>query len=333
MTTIPQGYEAFLHEMKDRINHARIRASVSVNRELVLLYWRIGRDILARQEEEGWGAKIIGRLAQDLQRAFPDMKGFSERNLKYMRGFAEAYPEEAIVQEVLAQISWYQNIGLMEKLRDQQERLWYARKSIENGWSRNVLVHQIELDLYHRQGRAITNFDQTLPPPQSDMANELIKDPYTFDFLAMGDELAERGIEKELVDHVKEFLMELGKGFAFVGSQYPLEVGDQDFWLDLLFYHLHLRCFVVIDLKVEKFKPEFAGKMNFYLSAVDDLLRHPTDHPSIGLILCKDRNRVIVEYSLRDTAKPLAVATYHRLPADYREALPTPEELEAEFGE
>ncbi|MCA9433042.1 MAG: DUF1016 family protein, partial [Candidatus Omnitrophica bacterium] len=216
MTTIPQGYEAFLHEMKDRINHARIRASVSVNRELVLLYWRIGRDILARQEEEGWGAKIIGRLAQDLQRAFPDMKGFSERNLKYMRGFAEAYPEEAIVQEVLAQISWYQNIGLMEKLRDQQERLWYARKSIENGWSRNVLVHQIELDLYHRQGRAITNFDQTLPPPQSDMANELIKDPYTFDFLAMGDELAERGIEKELVDHVKEFLMELGKGFAFV---------------------------------------------------------------------------------------------------------------------
>jgi predicted nuclease of restriction endonuclease-like (RecB) superfamily len=329
---IAKGYDEFLHALKERIRLAQIRASISVNRELVLLYWRIGKDILARQEQEGWGAKVIDRLAEDLQREFPGIKGFSSRNLKYMRGFAGAYPDDEFVQHVVAQLPWGHNVRLLDYVKDPNQRAWYAQQSIEHGWSRNVLVHQIESDLYHRQGQAITNFEQTLPAPQSDLARELLKDPYTFDFLGMGAEIAERDLERTLLGHLKDFLVELGKGFAFVGSQYPLEVAGQDYRLDLLFYHLRLRCFVVIDLKVEEFKPEFAGKMNFYLSAVDDLLRQPADHPSIGLILCKERNRIIVEYALRDSAKPLAVAAYNLLPADYQAALPSPEELEAELG-
>lgn len=331
---LPDRYPELLDELKDHIQRARVKASLSVNRELILLYWEIGRRTLDHQAEEGWGAKVIDRLAADLQLAFPNTQGFSARNLKYMRAFAEAYPDREIVQQAVAQIPWGHNRVLLDKVKDPTQRLWYAQQTLEHGWSRAVLVHQINSDLFGRQGQALTNFEQTLPAPQSDLAGQLLKDPYSFDFLGLGPEMAERELERKLLDHLKDFLIELGKGFAFVDSQYPLDVGDQDYYLDLLFYHLHLRCFVVIDLKVEAFKPEFAGKMNFYLSAVDDRLRHEQDNPTIGLLLCKDRNQVIVEYALRELTRPVGVATYQlteELPQDLQADLPTPEQLEAEL--
>lgn len=251
-----------------------------------------------------------------------------------MRALAEAYPTESFVQEVLAQITWYPNITLLDKIKNPEEREFYVRKTIEHGWSRNVLVHQIESDLYHRQGKAIANFDRTLPAPQSELAQQILKDPYNFDFLSISEKVQERELEQALIQHLREFLLELGVGFAFVGSQYHLEVGCEDFYIDLLFYHLHLRCYVVIELKVCEFQPEFAGKMNFYLSAIDDLLRHEGDRPSIGLILCKTRNRIIVEYALRDTLKPMGVAAYlitASLPEHLKGSLPTVEELEREM--
>jgi predicted nuclease of restriction endonuclease-like (RecB) superfamily len=237
-------------------------------------------------------------LAQDLRRDFPDMTGLSSRNLKYMRAFAEAYRDREIVQQLVARLPWGHNIKLVEAIKDEDERLWYARQAIEHGWSRNVLAHQIDTGLFRRQGKALTNFARTLPAPQSDLAQELVKDPYSFDFLALGTEISERELENGLIDHLRALVLELGKGFAFVGSQYHLEVGGQDYYLDLLFYHLRLRCFVIIELKIEDFKPEFAGKMNFYLSAVDAQLRHADDAPSIGIILCKGKNEVVVEYAL-----------------------------------
>ena len=331
---LPAHYQDLLHEIKGRIQQARVKAALSVNRELILLYWEIGHRILESQAQEGWGAKVIDRLASDLQKAFPSAQGFSARNLKYMRTFAETYPDLKFVQQAAAQIPWFHNCVLLDKVKDVTQRLWYIQQTLEHGWSRAVLVHQIESDLFSRQGRAITNFEQTLPAPQSDLAGQLLKDPYAFDFLSIGPDIAERVLEKKLIDHLKEFLLELGKGFAFVGSQYHLEVGGQDYYLDLIFYHLHLRCFVVIDLKVESFKPEFAGKMNFYLSAVDDQLRHEADNPAIGLLLCKDRNQIIVEYALRGLTRPVGVATYQlmkSLPRDLEDDLPTPEQLEAEL--
>lgn len=260
---IPEDYQKFLRELKQRIQQAQLRAVLSVNRELVLLYWQIGRDILARQGQAGWGAKIIDQLSKDLHQDFPDMAGFSPRNLKYMRAFAEAWPEEAIVQEALAQITWYHNITLLEKLKSQEERLWYAQQTVQNGWSRNVLVMQIETGLYRRQGKAQTNFAATLPAPQSDLAQQLLKDPYNFDFLTLSTEAHEKDLEGGLLEHIRKFLLELGVGFSFVGSQYPSEVGGEDFKIDLLFYHLKLRCFVVIDLKMGAFKPAYAGQLNF----------------------------------------------------------------------
>jgi predicted nuclease of restriction endonuclease-like (RecB) superfamily len=332
---LPAGYAELLESLKGRIREAQVRAALSVNRELVLLYWHIGREILHRQQREGWGAKVIDRLALDLRREFPEVKGFSPRNLKYMRAFAEAWPDEQIVQEALAQITWYHNITLLEKVKDPTERLWYVQQTFEHGWSRNVLMHQIESKLYERHGRAITNFERTLPAPQSDLAQSLIKDPYVFDFLTLGPKAQERDLERALLNHLRDFLLELGKGFAFVGSQYRLEVGGEEFSIDLLFYQLRLRAFVVIDLKIGEFKPEYAGKMNFYLSAVDDLLRHPEDRPSIGLILCKSQNQLVAEYALRDLSKPMGVATYRltkALPTDLQESLPSIEELKKELG-
>ena len=263
------------------------------------MYWRIGRQILTQQHEEGWGSKVIDRLSLDLMREFPEMKGLSSRNLKYMRAFYEAYSEETIVQQLAAQIPWFHNCVLLDKVKRPEERVWYIRQNISHGWSRSVLIHQIESGLYERQGRALVNFDRTLPAPQSELARQILKDPYNFDFLTLGKEAQERDLEEALLSHLREFLLELGVGFAFVGSQYHLEVGDQDFYIDLLFYHLNLRCYVVIDLKISEFQPEFAGKMNFYLSAVDELLRHAEDGPSIGIVLCKEKNRVIVEYALK----------------------------------
>jgi predicted nuclease of restriction endonuclease-like (RecB) superfamily len=338
LTTTPKqltGYDDFLRDLKDRIRTAQVRAALSVNRELVLLYWQIGRDILQRQQQQGWGAKVIDRLSADLRQAFPEMKGFSPRNLKYMRTFAEAWPDEEFVQQAAAQIPWFHNCVVLDKLSDYQERKWYVHKTIENGWSRNILALQIETRLYHRQGKAITNFARTLPPLQSDLTQQLLKDPYNFDFLTLGDEAHERDLERGLLNHVKDFLLELGKGFAFVGSQYRLDVGGQEFFLDLLFYQLQLRCFLVLDLKWCGFKPADLGQMNFYLSAVDDLLRHEGDQPSIGLILCKTKNKIVAEYALRDTNKPIGISEFRLteiLPEELQSSLPTIEELEARLS-
>ena len=332
--SIPADYDRFLKELKYRIRAAQVRAALSINRELIVLYWSIGHDILIRQKNEGWGTKIIDRLSEDLTKAFPDMRGFRARNLKYMRAFAEAYPDKEFVQQVVAQLPWGHQVRILDALKDAKQREWYIRQAIQNGWSRNVLVHQIEGKLFDRQGHALTNFDRTLPAPQSELAQQLIKDPYNFDFLTLGPEVLERDLERSLIEHVRDFILELGKGFAFVGSQYHLEIGGQDYFLDLLFYHLRLRCYVAIDLKIEEFKPEFAGKMNFYLSAMDDVLRQSNDQPSLGLILCKERNRLIVEYALRDMSKPMGVAAYRltqALPERLKSELPTSEDLAAEL--
>jgi predicted nuclease of restriction endonuclease-like (RecB) superfamily len=333
---IPEGYDEFLRGLKERIRTAQVRAALAVNRELVLLYWRIGQDILERQRQSGWGSKVIDRLAADLRSAFPEMSGFSPRNLKYMRAFAEAWPDEDFVQQVAAQLPWFHNCTILDKLKNLAERIWYAQQTIENGWSRNILIHQIESNLFHRKGKAITNFDRTLPAPQSELAQQIIKDPYNFDFLSLGSEAKERDLERGLIAQLQKFLLELGVGFAFVGSQYPLEVDGEDFFIDLLFYHLKLRCFVVIDLKMDQFRPEYAGKMNFYLSAVDDLLKHSSDQPSLGIILCKTKKKMVVEYALRDTSKPLGVAESRitaALPERLKGNLPSIEDLEAELSE
>lgn len=333
--SLPDTYPALLQELKQRIRESQLRASVSVNRELVLLYWRIGRDVLVRQERERWGAKVIDRLATDLKKAFPEMRGFSSRNLKYMRAFAAAWPDEVFVQQVAAQIPWFHNCVLLDKLERQEDRVWYVNATVQHGWSRNVLVHQIETGLHKRSGAALTNFQNTLPAPQSDLAQEITKDPYTFDFLILAEDARERELEQGLLAHLKNFLLELGVGFAFVGSQYRLGVGSREFFLDLLFYHLKLRCFVVIDLKAKTFEPEFAGKMNFYLAAVDDLLRHADDQPSIGLIICKTKDQVVAEYALRNSTTPIGISEYslaEALPATMKGSLPTSEELEEELG-
>jgi len=302
------GYAELLASLKERVATARVRASLSVNRELVLLYWGIGRDILERQRAQGWGSAVVERLGSDMRIAFPEMKGLSGRNLKYMRAFAEAWPDLPIVQQLVAQLPWGHCVRLLDAKLGGNEQLWYVRAAIEHGWSRAVMLHQIDSGLYHRQGSAPTNFARTLPAPLSDLAQQIVKDPYSFEFLDIAAEVHERDLERALTERIRQTVLELGKGFAFVGSQYHLLVGGEDFYIDMLFYHLRLRCFVVIEPKTVDFKPEFAGKMNFYLSAVDDLLRHPADAPSIGIILCRGRNATVLEYSLRDTAKPMGVA-------------------------
>ena len=265
------------------------------------------------------------------------MQGFSPRNLKYMRAFAAAYRDEAFVQEVLAQITWYHNITLLDKVKGSIEREWYISETIKNGWSRNILVLQIKSDLYRRQGKAVSNFRKTLPPPQSDLAHQVLKDPYVFDFLTLDKETHERALEKELVNHITKFLLELGAGFAFVGKQFHLEISGQDFYIDLLFYHTRLHCYVVVELKVGEFKPEYAGQINFYLSALDDLVKAPEDNPSIGIILCATKDRILAEYALRDMRKPIGVAEWktkltRSLPAKLKKDLPTIEEIEAELA-
>ena len=326
----PSGYEIFFSDLKKRIRTAQIKAAQAINTEVTLLYWEIGCDILQRQKEEGWGSKVIKRLSSDLKREFPEMKGFSSRNLLYMRKLAEAYPEREIVQRVAAQIPWRHNQALLDKLEVQEERLWYAQQSLENGWSRDILIMQVESGLYQRQGKAITNFADTLPKPQSDLARQLIKSPYNFDFLSLGKDAQERDLENALVDHIREFLLELGIGFAFLGSQYHLTVDGDDYYLDLLFYHVQLRCYVVIDLKVTDFRPEYFGKMNFYVSAVDDMLRHPDDNPTIGIVLCRSNKKTTAEYALRNVSTPIAVSS-HQWPEQLQSNLPSPEQLEMEL--
>jgi predicted nuclease of restriction endonuclease-like (RecB) superfamily len=321
LTTPPADYADWLAELKTRIHTAQQRATLAVNRELVLLYWQIGRDILARQTEQGWGTKVIERLAEDLRLSFPDMKGFSPRNLKYMRAFADAWPDAEIVQQAVAQLPWGHNLVLLNRLKDPEQRLAYARSAISHGWSRNVLNIHIETRLLERQGATLTNFELTLPKPQSDLARESLKDPYRLDFLGLGREAGEREIENALVTHVTEFLLELGAGFAFVGRQVLLDVGGDEFFIDLLFYHLKLRCYVVIELKGGKFKPEHLGQLSFYLAAVDTQIKHPQDAPTIGLLLCKSKNKVVAEYQLLDS-----------LPAELQTSLPSIEQIERELA-
>ncbi len=330
---LPASYGDWLADLKAQIRQARLRASLAVNAELISLYWRIGRDILERQQTAGWGGKVVDRLAVDLRAEFPDMRGLSRANLLYMRAFAEAWPDREIVQRVVGQLPWGQNIELLSKLKDPTARLWYAEATVEHGWSRPVLAAQIETRLRERQGQALTNFSTALPPADSDLAQQILKDPYHFEFLSLAADAKERDLERGLVTQVKDVLLEMGKGFAFIGSQHHLEVGGQDFYVDLLFYHRRLRCLVAVDLKVGAFKPEHAGKMNFYLAALDDIERLPGDAPSIGLILCRERNRVVVEYALCTVSAPIGVAEHKvlvadSLPVQLAQALPTAEEIE-----
>ena len=332
----PSGYPDWLAELKTRIHHAQQRAVQAVNRELVQLYWQIGRDILERQGREGWGAKVIERLAHDLRTAFPDMKGFSRANLMYMRAFAEAWPDAEIVQQAVGQLPWGHNLVLLAKLKDSQQRLAYAQKAVEYSWSRSVLSMHIETRLLEREGQAQTNFEARLPAPDSDLAHQALKDPYIFDFLDVSREANEREIEAALVQHVTRFLLELGAGFAFVGRQVPLEVGGDDFFIDLLFYHLKLRCYVVIELKADKFKPEHLGQLGFYLTAVDAQMKGEHDAPTIGLLLCRSKNKVVAEYALRDSAKPMGIAEYQltaSLPAELQTTLPSIEQIEQELAD
>ena len=346
---LPEGYDAFLKDLKERIRAAQIKAAVAANSKLIELYWHTGKSIVERQEREAWGSSVIERLAKDVREAFPGVEGFSRSNIRRMRAFFLAYTREVanLAQPVrdldgvhlpplMAELPWGHNVVLMQKVKDPAERLWYARMAIEHGWSRAILDHQIDSALYRRQGKAVTNFTRTLPPPQSDLADEVLKDPYSFDFLSLAKDARERELQKGLLAHIRHFLLELGAGFAFVGENVPLEVGGDDFFIDLLFYHLKLRAYIVIDLKAKPFKPAFAGQINFYLSAVDDLLRHPDDQPSIGIILCKAGNQAVAEYALRDIAKPVGISTYvtrlvESLPADLQPSLPTVAELEAEL--
>ena len=331
----PDGYADWLADLKSRIHAAQQRAALAVNSELVLLYWQIGQDILERQSAQGWGAKVIERLAQDLRAAFPDMKGFSPRNLKYMRAFAQAWPDAQFVQEVLAQLPWYHQLALLDKLPGPETRRWYAAKAIEHNWSRNILVMQIEMRLLERSGKTVTNFTASLPAAQSDLARESLKDPYRFDFLGLTEKAQEREIENALVQHVTEFLLELGAGFAFVGRQVLLDVGGDEFFIDLLFYHLKLRCYVVIELKGGKFKPEHLGQLGFYLTAVDRQLKHAQDNPTIGLLLCKSKNKVVAEYALGDKNQPMGIAEYkllESLPAELQTSLPSIEQIERELA-
>lgn len=334
---LPQDYADALGAIKQRIQEERLRVVLSANAAMVVLYWEIGRMILDRQDRAGWGAKVIDRLAADLREAFPDMKGFSPRNLKYMRAFAAAWPERNFVQQAAARIPWFHNCLLLDRIPDRATREWYIKAAIEEGWSRNILAMQIQNRAHERQEKAITNFEAALPPATSDMAAQVFKDPYLFDFLGTADPRREREIERALVDHIQRFLLELGTGFAFVGRQVPLEVGDRDLQIDLLFYHLKLRCYVVVELKAVPFDPAFVGQLNLYLSAVDDLLRHRDDRPTIGLLLCRDKNRLVVEYALRHLKSPIGVAGWEtrlveKLPKAVKGSLPSVEEIEAELA-
>ena len=323
-------YLATIEQVKQEIKAAQYKAAVHVNTELIMLYHSIGCVINAHKS---WGNKFIENLAQDIKLEFPQTTGYSVRNLKYMAKFAQLFPDAEFVQASLAQITWYHNIALMDKVKDADAYLWYAVQTAKNGWSRNVLVHQIESGLYQRQALAekISNFENRLPSPQSELAVQTMKDPYIFDFIPFKEDMVERDIERALVQDVTKLLLELGTGFAFLGNQYHLNVGGDDFYIDLLFYNLNLRCYVVIELKTGEFKPEYAGQLNFYLSAVDGILKKEADNASIGLLLCKSKNDLVAEYSLKDMSKPIGVSEYKitsTLPEELERQLPSVEDLQ-----
>lgn len=337
LKNMPDNYHLFISELKERIAQERIKTILSANASLIMLYWEIGNNILTQQQKEGWGAKIIDRMSHDLKKAFPDMTGFSPRNLKYMRKFAEAWTDSGLVQRTVAQIPWRSNITLLDKLKDTETRLWYAQKTIENGFGKDMLVYQIESQLHKRQGAALSNFEKALPPIDSDLTAQVFKDPYIFDFLGTADPRREAELEQKLIDHIQKFLLELGQGFSFVGRQVHLELGGKDFYLDLLFYHLHLRCFVVVELKTGEFEPGFVSKLNMYQNVVNDVLKHQDDKPTIGLLLVKSKNKTVVEYSLAGYTNPIGIANWEKdilasLPENLKNSLPSIEEIENELA-
>lgn len=328
-------YLTTIEQVKQEIRDAQYRATVQVNKELLVLYYNIGTLI---NEHKSWGNKFIENLSRDIRTDFPDAKGYSVRNLKYMAKFAYTYGNKEFVQQVVAQIPWGHNVVLLDKVADENERKWYIEACSRNGWSRNVLIHQIESGLYQRQVLAdkVSNFEQRLPQPQSELAIQTMKDPYIFDFIPFKEDMIERDIERALVQDVTKLLLELGTGFAFLGNQYHLNVGGDDFYIDLLFYNLNLRCYVVIELKTGEFKPEYAGQLNFYLSAVDALMKQPQDSPTIGLLLCKSKNNLVAEYSLKDVSKPIGVSEYRitsSLPAELEKQLPSVEDIQKRINQ
>ncbi len=328
-------YANLLEQLKKDIQQTQLRAALAITKELTMLYWRMGKMLSDRITNEKWGTKIIEHLAKDLQESFPDVSGFSVRNLKYMRKLADCY-QDINCAAAAAQIPWGHNMIILDRVKDPNQRLWYVGQTIENGWSRSMLEHWIESNIYKRQGKAVTNFKQTLPSPQSDLAEQVLKDPYNFSFLALDKKYRESDLEQGLIDHIQKFLLELGDGFAFIGRQYHLEVDEKDYYIDLLFYHAKLHCYVVIEIKSREFDPRDAGQISFYLSAVDDNLKSPDDKPTIGLLLCKSKRKLTVEYTLRKNLNPIGVASYETklvksLPKELKSCLPTIQQIEAEL--
>ena len=329
-------YLAFIQDIKQRIQGAQIQASVAVNQALLHLYWELAERIVAKQQESAWGDGFLLQMSRDLQTEFPDMKGFSLRNLKYMRQWFQFWSvAPAIGQQLVAQIPWGHNLVIISKIKTTEQALFYVQQTIQNNWSRVVLTHQIESGLYLREGKAVTNFKTTLPVPHSDLARQMLKDPYHFDFLMLKERHDEQELENALIEHITRFLLELGAGFSYLGRQYKLEVEGDEFFIDLLFYHVRLHCYVVVELKTVKFKPEFAGKLNFYISAVDEILKAEQDNPTIGILICKSKKDTVVEYALRNINKPIGVSEYtitQNLPEELKSSLPSIEEIEAELG-
>ena len=337
LCNLPGDYPDFLTRMIDIIAGRRVTALQKVNVEQILLYWQLGQRILIKQQQAGWGAKVIDRLSQDLKKQLPALSGFSPRNLKYMTKFAASWPDAEIVQRTVAQLPWRSNCALLDKVKEQNVRLWYAQEALERGWSRDMLVFHIDNNEFGRRGKSINNFPETLPPVQSDMAVQLFKDPYLFDFIGLDTPKREAELEKRLQEHLEQFLVELGQGFAFVGRQVHLELGNQDFYADLLFYHLKMRCYVVVELKIGAFKPEHVSQLHLYQAVIDDQMRHDTDQPTIGLLLVKEKNNLVVEYALSGYNNPIGVANWQQtmtqqLPEGLQSSLPTIEELEQELS-
>ena len=333
-----QDYKQWLKELKQRFRRAQLKAAVSVNSELLQFYWGLGAGIVEKQKTAAWGSGFLRQLSQDMRAEFPDVKGFSKRNLEQIRRWHLFWIQDDTIAKQpasqLMQIPWWHNVVIVSKCQSTEEATYYVNNTLCHGWSRSVLTHQIESKRWQREGKAITNFSQTLPAPQSDLVTQVLKDPYAFDFLTLTQDFNERELEQGLVDHLQKFLLELGAGFAYLGKQVPIQVGSRDFYLDLLFYHARLHCYVVVELKVVSFEPEHAGKLNFYLKAVDEQLRQPSDQPTIGILLCKDRDRVVAEYALSDIQKPIGVSEYQltqSLPSKLKFSLPSIEQIEAEL--
>lgn len=336
---LDKDYKNFLSDIKNRLKTAQIRAALAANSELIKFYWELGADLIEKQKAFNWGEHFLDQFSHDMKQAFPEMQGFSKRNFEYMRRFASFYPKLEFAKQAVSQLPWGHIVRLMQMVKDESQREWYAQQTIKNGWSRSVLEMQIEGGLYERQGisdKKVANYREHLPAAQSDLAHQILKDPYNFDFLTISDEAHEREIENALVTHVRDFLLELGQGFAFVGSQVPLTIDDQEFFIDLLFYHLHLRCFVVIELKANNFKPEHTGQLGFYLAAVDDLMKKESDNPTIGMLLCKSKSKIVAEYALKSMKAPIGISEYtlsKALPKELKTSLPTVAEIEAELNE